>query len=332
MSQDLTLVVGATGHVGSQVVKILAEKGKPVRALVRKAGATVHGAPESVQYVQGDITDGSSLDAALKGVTSVVSTANAIIPTHKKDSVLDINLGGYETLIAACERAGVEQFVQSSVPVHSLERHVPELAGKRAIERRLNGSPIATAVIRNPAFADVWLVMAGAKQAAGDDPHATTRRPYGFMQFWQALTGDFVAKRGILLAPGGASHGAMFVTTRDVAQMLAGCVGHAEAHNVTWEAGGPEWVTWGEIAGMFSAKRGKPVRAVPLPKGVAALSQILSKPFSSSASNVLGLVRFVATYQPRWDSSPLVETLGLPKQITVREYIDQTFQLDQRST
>lgn len=83
MSCDLTLVVGATGHVGSQVVKLLAEKGMPVRALVRKPDARVHGAPESVQYVRGDITDAASLDTALKGVKVAVSTAMPSSPVKR---------------------------------------------------------------------------------------------------------------------------------------------------------------------------------------------------------------------------------------------------------
>lgn len=326
--KDRTLVVGATGHVGSQVVKILASQGRSVRALVRKPGVTIHGAPQEVEYALGDMNDAGSLESALRGVQTVVSTATALIPTNHKDSIASLNLGGYDTLITACERAGVEQFVQASVPSHPVETSIPELAGKRVIEQRLARSPIPTAVIRNPAFTDVWLVMVGAKQAIGSDPHATTRRPYGFMQLWQSLTGDLVAKRGLMLAPGGAEHGSMFITTRDVAYMLAGCVGHAQANNVVWEAGGPAWVTWREVAALFSTQTGKPVRTLPLPASMAAFSQKALTPFSEAAANVLGLVRFVATWQPRWDSAPLVEKLNLPRQTTVAEYIERNFKAD----
>lgn len=326
--KDRTLVVGATGHVGSQVVKILASQGRNVRALVRRPGATVHGAPQEVEYTLGDLNDAESLASALRGVKTVVSTATALIPTNRKDSVTNLNLGGYDTLITACERAGVEQFVQASVPSHPVEAHISELSGKRAIERRLARSPMSTTVIRNPAFTDVWLVMVGAKGAMGNDPHATTRRPFGFMQFWQSLTGDLVAKRGLMLAPGGAEHGSVFVTTEDVAHMLAGCVGHSEADNVVWEAGGPAWVTWREVATLFSAKLDKPVRVLPLSARMATFSQSLLTPFYESAANVLGLVRLVATYQPHWDSTSLVKKLDLPKQTTVAEYIEQNFEVN----
>lgn len=172
--KERTLVVGATGQVGSQVVKILASQRREVRALVRKPGAKVHGAPEEVEYVLGDLEDAESLQAALCDVKVVVSTANAIIPTNRKDTVSNLNHTGYETLIAASERAGVEQFVQSSVPSHPIETSISELMGKRMIEERLAASPMSTAVIRNPAFTDVWLVMVGAKEAMGDEIHRST--------------------------------------------------------------------------------------------------------------------------------------------------------------
>ena len=70
----MTLVVGATGMVGSEICRLIAETGKPVKALVRtssnaakvenlkRLGATV---------VQGDLRDRNSLKAACAGVEAV---------------------------------------------------------------------------------------------------------------------------------------------------------------------------------------------------------------------------------------------------------------------
>ena len=273
------LVVGATGHVGSQVVKILAEKGHDIRALVRRESDTVHGAPNSVEYVLGDLRDKRSLEKALKDIDAVVSTANTIIPVGKNYSVKALNDKGYENLISAAEAAGVKQIVQSSVPKHIIESKVPELNGKRAIEARLERSPIAHSIIRNPAFLDVWLVMCGVKQLMGPDPHATTRRPYGFMRLWQKLTGNFVKNWGIFLAPGGADHGSVFVTTKDVAHMMAAMVGREDAYNKTFEAGGPEWLSWRDVANIISQKTGKKIRIIPVPAWLASKNAILMKPF-----------------------------------------------------
>ena len=145
MSEPRTLVVGATGHVGSQVVKSLLRRGRPVRALVRSQGRVIHGAGGlgDLDYAVGDLSDRESLKRALDGVDIVVSSANSIIPSGRTLSVAKINDEGSDRLIAEAEQAGVRQFVQSSVPTWERESTVPELAGKRMVEQRLASSPIA---------------------------------------------------------------------------------------------------------------------------------------------------------------------------------------------
>jgi uncharacterized protein YbjT (DUF2867 family) len=60
------LVIGSTGHIGSQVVAQLSDKGVPVRAMTRKPGAAR--LPGQVELVQGDLTSPESLEPALNGV------------------------------------------------------------------------------------------------------------------------------------------------------------------------------------------------------------------------------------------------------------------------
>lgn len=322
MSDGRVLIVGATGHVGSQVAKLLLQKGCPVRVMVRREGTSIHGATGDLQYVLGDLSDPASLRRAVTDVDIIVSSANSIIPSGKTLSVKRINDSGYENLITAAEEAGVQQFVQSSVPKHPMEQTVPELAGKRLIEQRLQSSPIASTIIRNPAFMDVWLVMSGARQLIGPDPHATTRRPYNFMRVWQSITGDLVKKHGILLAPGGSQQGSVFISTRDAAQMMAGTVGHQNAFNRIIEAGGPEWITWAEVAELLAKKIDRNVRTLPIPAWFAGIGQSIVQPIMPFAANVLALVKFVAAWQPYWDSAPIVKEFNLPQQLTVAEYIE----------
>ncbi|USY22920.1 NAD(P)H-binding protein [Nocardiopsis exhalans] len=66
---DTTLVVGATGNVGSQVVRRLLEEGRPVRALSRTPEAA--DLPSGAESVRGDLTDPASLDNALTGADAV---------------------------------------------------------------------------------------------------------------------------------------------------------------------------------------------------------------------------------------------------------------------
>ncbi|MEM8791454.1 MAG: NmrA family NAD(P)-binding protein [Pseudomonadota bacterium] len=329
MSQHHVLVAGATGQIGSHVIPILLAKGHKVRALIRRSGATIHGIDEgAIEYAIGSLEDKPSLERALQGIDTVISSANAIIPAGKKMSVKSLSETGYENFISAAEAIGVRHWIQSSVPAVNakFDATVPELAGKRVIEERLERSPIAHTIVRNPAFMDVWMVMTGAGQnAANDHPHATTKRPYGFMKMWLAMTGALVAKRGILLAPGGRDHGSPFIAVQDVANMMAGVVGKQSAYNRILESGGPEWLTWANVAELLSKKAGRKVRIISMPAWFANIGSKLLKPFWPSASNVLALVKLVAAHQPDWKSASVVAEFDLPRQISLAEYLDRNW-------
>ncbi len=319
------LVAGATGQIGSHVIGILAAKGITVRALVRRPDDRIKGIKGEIEYTVGALEDKPSLEKALVGIDTVISSANAVIPSGKNVTVKDISERGYENFISAAEAAGVRQWVQSSVPAADArtDASVPEIAGKRFIERRLEASPIAHTIVRNPAFTDVWLIMIGAGNAANDDPHATTSRPFGFMKMWQKMTGNLVARHGIMLAPGGRNHGSPLITVEDVAQIMAGVVGKQAAYNRTIESGGPEWLTWTQVAELLSEKAGRKVRVVSMPAWFAAMGQAMMTPVWPSAAGVLGLVKFVSRYQPDWKSAPVVAEFDLPHQTTVAEYLDR---------
>ena len=71
----MILVTGASGYVGSHIVKRLAESGESVRAMVRnRSYAEAEGrlAGLKIDWVEGDVTKPDSLSAALQGVDVVI--------------------------------------------------------------------------------------------------------------------------------------------------------------------------------------------------------------------------------------------------------------------
>ena len=64
-------IIGATGRVGSQLVKELLSRGHEVRAIARSIDKVE--AQAGVERVQGDVTD-SDFAETLKGVDAVIST------------------------------------------------------------------------------------------------------------------------------------------------------------------------------------------------------------------------------------------------------------------
>ncbi len=74
------LVVGATGQLGTAVLRRLGKGGRPPRALVRPGSAYGHLEGSGVEIAYGDLRDAASLAAACRGIECVVATANAVVP------------------------------------------------------------------------------------------------------------------------------------------------------------------------------------------------------------------------------------------------------------
>ncbi|MFN2513128.1 MAG: SDR family oxidoreductase, partial [Pyrinomonadaceae bacterium] len=72
----MNLVVGATGLLGNEICRLLAEAGKPARALVRASsdpGKVTQLESLQLEIARGDLKNPSSLEVACRGVRAVIS-------------------------------------------------------------------------------------------------------------------------------------------------------------------------------------------------------------------------------------------------------------------
>jgi dihydroflavonol-4-reductase len=108
------LITGATGQVGNAIARRLADDGVEVRALVRSP-ERARVLPAGVQPVFGDVTDASSVRAALEGSATVYHAAG--IPEQWRRDVGEftrVNVDGTRNVVDAALAAGVERFVYTS--------------------------------------------------------------------------------------------------------------------------------------------------------------------------------------------------------------------------
>jgi dihydroflavonol-4-reductase len=114
--KKLALVTGANGHLGNNLVRLLIEKGIPVRASVRNIKNKEPFAGLNCEVVQADITDKQSLINALQGI-DVFYAVGAVFKLWAKDpkkEIYDINLQGTKNTIEAAAEAGVKRIVYVS--------------------------------------------------------------------------------------------------------------------------------------------------------------------------------------------------------------------------
>lgn len=125
----MILVVGATGQLGSKVVRGLIAKKEPVRILARPASAYQPLANVGAEVVFGDLADPPSLLAACKDIDTVISTANSA-RRGGSDTVETVDSHGTQSLIDAAAAAGVRHFIYVSVLGVNPNSPVPFLAAK----------------------------------------------------------------------------------------------------------------------------------------------------------------------------------------------------------
>jgi uncharacterized protein YbjT (DUF2867 family) len=156
----MLLLTGATGLVGSAVLRRLVAEGAEVRCLVRNPRGL--GAQRvRVQIALGDLTDPPSFRNALRGVHTVVHLA-ASIRDQPHGSIEEINGIATWRMVEAAERSGVERFVFFSVlgaSTHQRARllRAKALAEQAVRESRLRSTVFAPSIIYAPG--DPWLTL-----------------------------------------------------------------------------------------------------------------------------------------------------------------------------
>lgn len=122
------LVTGATGYVGGRLVRRLHEKGASIRCMARKPSHLVDRVPSDVEIVHGDVTEPTTLEAALKGVDIAFYLVHALASSQDLETT---ELFGARNFAEAAERAGVRRIIflgglgdrESSNSAHMRSRH-----------------------------------------------------------------------------------------------------------------------------------------------------------------------------------------------------------------
>ncbi|MBB5636941.1 dihydroflavonol-4-reductase [Pedobacter cryoconitis] len=114
--QNLALVTGANGHLGNNLIRLLLDKGVPVRGSVRDLKNNSSFAKLNCEMVQADITEKRSLIVAMQGVEVVyaVGAAFKLWAKDPKKEIYDVNLLGTKNLIEAAAESGVKRIVYVS--------------------------------------------------------------------------------------------------------------------------------------------------------------------------------------------------------------------------
>jgi NADH dehydrogenase len=231
------LLTGATGTVGSALLRRLTAEGRPVRALVRDQ-RRLGEQRVRVQIALGDLAHPPSFRNALRGVDTVVHLA-ASIRDQPRGSIEELNALATLRLVRAAERAGVERFLFFSALNARHHSRTRFFRAKALAEEAVEGSRLETTVFRPSIIytpGDPWLTLLDR----------LTRLP---------------------AVPVSGSGRAVFepIWAEDVADAVMHAVGNGATSS--YELAGPELLSYDDIVriALRSAHRRRRLLHVPLP-------------------------------------------------------------------
>ena len=159
----MILVAGGTGRLGREIVARLTAAGHEVRVLTRAAS---HVAGRDVQVAIGDVRDPSTLVAAVKGASGVISAMHGFLGGRDAGPE-EVDHQGNRNLVRAAVDAGAKHFVLLSVldarPDHPMSLH----RAKYAAEQDLHASPLTWTVLRPSSYVETWMDIVGNRLRIG---------------------------------------------------------------------------------------------------------------------------------------------------------------------
>jgi uncharacterized protein YbjT (DUF2867 family) len=305
------LVVGANGQLGARSCSTLLAAGHDVRGTVRSVarGASLAGA--GVEVVEADLTTRAGWAQALESVDAVLLTANAVAP-RSGDNPREVD-AGCRRLVDDAARARVGRFVLVSVPETTIDDKLATMRERRALERHIIDSGMPYSILRFPPFMECWLALVGSSLPLRGEPNATIGRPSPFLRQFRRGTGTLVERRGVMLVPGPPSHEHAFISVDDAATACTSAIDAPEVANRVVEVGGPEVLTWNDVAAVFGRVLGRKVRIVSTPGVVYAALSSITAPVAKVPSATFGLNRYMASCRTPWPpgGGGLVDPAGM---------------------
>lgn len=315
----MILVVGATGQLGTAIVRRLVAANQPVRAFVRRGSKYQHLQGPGVEIAFGDLRDAASVDAACNGVDVVMATATVILPHGRPYSFKSVDGDGYQNLIDASKKHNVKQFVMVSVPVTPQDSKVPAFNYRRITEERLKQSGLNYTIFQASLFMDCWFAFIGSTIPARGTEAATIKRQFWFLKMFMGLVGNLIEGLNMALVAGSAKTRHAFVTTDNVADFMVKSVNHPRAQNAVFQIGGPEILTWEQVVSTYGSVLGRRIKPLYAPNGVFRVARLLFAPFSEGASDILGL-NWLVGYDTPYDMRELASVFGV-KLMTAEQFL-----------
>ena len=284
----MLLLTGATGLVGSNLLRRLLAEGAQVRCLVRDP-RRLGTQRVRVQIALGDLTDPPSFRNALRGVDTVVHLA-AAIRDQPKGSIEELDGIATWRMVEAAERQGVERFVFFSALGASTHHRTRCLRAKALAEQA-----VAEADLHSIVFAPSIVYAPG-------DP-------------WLTLL-ERLALLPVMPMSGRGQARFQPIWAEDVADCIVAALRNGDGERRRrYELAGPETLSHAEIVRTVLAAQGRARPVVPVPTPIVSrMLRLLERAFGPRAFATWDEAELMEVSMLSQRGSADVESLGVSPQ------------------
>lgn len=275
----IVLVLGATGFIGSRLVRELRSRDIRLRLLVRdpaKAAALAGGA----EVVRGDLVTADGIEKALEGVHTayylVHSMGGTSIARNTEYAARDLNAA--RNFVAAADAAGLSRVIYMGALGEAGDGLSEHLRSRAEVAEVLSSGKATPTVLRAA-------VIIGAGGSS-----------FEMLRY-------LVERLPVMVCPKWIDTKIQPIAIRDVIAYLTGCLFCTETAGRTFDIGGPEVLTYREMMHQYAQARGLAQRSIV---SVPFLTPLLSAYWVDLVTPV-----------PSGVAHPLIE--GLRNEVVCRE-------------
>lgn len=221
----MILITGANGSNGSELVKLLAARNVPVRAMVRNVSRADALSSPSVEVVEGDFDAPETLSAALSGVE------RAFLLTPSSERAEEQQLA----FVEAAKQSGVKHIVKLSQLDADINSSARFLRYHAAVEQAIRASGMAYTFLRPNLFMQ------------------------GVLNFKPTIT----AQNAFYAAAGEGK--VSVVDVRDIAEVAFAALTESGHEGKSYDITGPQALTHAEMAAYLSTALSRQVAFVDVP-------------------------------------------------------------------
>lgn len=247
----MTLVTGASGFIGSHLVKKLVAAGENVRCLVRRRTQL----PPEVEPISGDLVSGRGVEDAVRGVDAVIHLAGVTKALHVAEYYAG-NAQATEVLSRALQGRSVRLV------------HVSSLA---AIGPSVDGTPVDEDATPHPVSHYGKSKLEAEQMVRRLAPNAVIVRPpvvYGprdtdVFQLFKSIS------KGLVLEISGGDRWFSAIYVEDLCDGLLAALRSPRGEGRAYFLAFPKAATWREFGSAAACIMGRTPRTLQVPPGVA---------------------------------------------------------------